>query len=273
MSDGRTIWYAEDADWLTWERVTLLGLEFGPAAVSVLCALKCTAKRQGKTWTAKTGFTVLARQAFTTPDEARAIVERAGSIGLLDDLVVEDEFTFRCRVSGMAAGEQKARAAARQAAHRDRVTDRDEPSPTVTGRDKPSPTGQDRTGEDNNSPDGELSVDPPDDAVRLAGMLSRSIRERTGTPPGSGKHQATRKWAVAIDRMHRLDGRSWEQIENAIAWLHSGKGSASFWQANVLSADTLRAKFDQMALQARRDEPPGREGVSDIDAWLRERAA
>lgn len=287
MSDGRTLWYPQDARWLSWDAVIDLGEEFGPAAVAVLVQITSEAKLQGSSWRVKVGLRTIARDSFVNDvDLVRSIVVRAGEAGLLDDVEFDDR-TVTCRVSGMAKTERKARDAARKAADRAGSAKHAGETPAADGADTcghvrtevdgsdalSRETGEERRGEDNDSPDGESSVAPPDDAVRLANLLSLSIRDWTHTPPGSGKHQATAKWAVAIDRMHRLDGRSWQQIENAIAWLHAGKGAASFWQANILSADTLRSKFDQMALQARRDEPPGREGVSDIDDWLKGRAA
>lgn len=137
MTDGRAVWYPEDVRWMAWERTVVLGREFGPAAVSVLAALKAEAKVQNSGWRVKWGYHALDMAAFVGDVAVvRAIVARAAEIGLLDDFE-QGEWTFVCRVSGMAASEQKARDAARKAAARaghDR-TDPDAPGRTRTDRD------------------------------------------------------------------------------------------------------------------------------------------
>ena len=258
MSDGRSVWYAEDADWMTWERVEILGGEMGGASISVLCALKCAAKRQAKGWLIKTGFTSLSKAAFTTPEFARAAVERAAELGILDDLQI-GEFTFTCRVSGMAASERKARDAARKAA------DRDAPPATAdtSGHERTNPDTSDafsresRTEENreeqNDSANAEpLARDPKSEAVRLAQLLSSHIRAATRTPPTSNKHRATRQWAADLMQLHTIEQRSWTEIEAVIQWLSAGQGDAAFWQPVIDTPGKFRAKFEVLAGQAAR---------------------
>lgn len=120
MSRGRTSWFAQDAAWLRRELVVELGEEHGPPAVSVLIALRGMAQEQRHPdGEVLTGYRTLAREAFVDVDQARALVEAANGIGVLDDLeMLEDGKRFTCRVSGWRADQEKGRAAFRQAKKR-----------------------------------------------------------------------------------------------------------------------------------------------------------
>lgn len=50
------------------------------------------------------------------------------------------------------------------------------------------------------------------------------------------------KWALAIDRLHRIDNRGWKEIETIIVWSQED----SFWWRNILSGDKLREQFDTL---------------------------
>lgn len=153
--DGRTVWYPEDARWLSWERVVVLGEEFGAAAIAVLAAVKCEAKLQNSAWRVKAGWRSIAREAFVAPDVVHSVVARAAELGVLDDLV-EDEFTFTARVSGMAASERKARDAARKAASRassDTADTRGQDRTPADGSDAAGPREEERREEDRETTD------------------------------------------------------------------------------------------------------------------------
>ena len=49
-------------------------------------------------------------------------------------------------------------------------------------------------------------------------------------------------WAEHINKLHRIDGRSYEQIEMMIKWVQSD----SFWSQNILSTYKLREKFNDL---------------------------
>jgi len=53
------------------------------------------------------------------------------------------------------------------------------------------------------------------------------------------------QWANTIRLMIERDGRSGQQIALVIDWCQKDK----FWKLNILSADTLREKFDRLELQ------------------------
>lgn len=52
-----------------------------------------------------------------------------------------------------------------------------------------------------------------------------------------------KKWAVDIERINRLDGRSWQEIEGVIRWV---KRPGEFWAPNIMSGSKLREKFPQV---------------------------
>lgn len=57
------------------------------------------------------------------------------------------------------------------------------------------------------------------------------------------------KWAEVVERTHRIDKRTYEEIEFIIIWCQK----SDFWQANILSTSKLREKFDQLVAQSKRD--------------------
>jgi hypothetical protein len=67
---------------------------------------------------------------------------------------------------------------------------------------------------------------------------------------GSKRPVVTDKWLVEMDKLNRIDGRSWEQIDAAIQWCQND----SFWRGNVLSPAKLRKQYDQLRLQALREQ-------------------
>jgi len=108
MSNGKTYWWAKDAAWLDREGVVELGEEFGPAGPLVLDALCGMAKLENDAGHVLTGWRALARKAFVTPDDARAVVRHAFQIGALDDLDEHaDGRRFRCRVSGWQSDQSR----------------------------------------------------------------------------------------------------------------------------------------------------------------------
>ena len=53
------------------------------------------------------------------------------------------------------------------------------------------------------------------------------------------------RWAVEIERIMRLDGRTAGEIEAVIRWAHAD----SFWSGVILSPRGLRDKFTQLLLK------------------------
>lgn len=68
---------------------------------------------------------------------------------------------------------------------------------------------------------------------------------------GCKKPTITKAWTSEMDRLLRLDGRTYEEVEWMIEWCQSD----NFWRANVLSPKKLRSNFDNMRLQSKRARP------------------
>jgi hypothetical protein len=66
---------------------------------------------------------------------------------------------------------------------------------------------------------------------------------------GSRRPQVTDKWLIDMERIHRIDERSWEQITKAIQWCQAD----DFWRGNILSPAKLRKQYDQLRLAAQRN--------------------
>ncbi len=98
---------------------------------------------------------------------------------------------------------------------------------------------------DENQPVGSDFGDPTDvfSPRGLAELLADRIESN-----GSKRPTVTAVWCGVIERMIRLDHREPAQVMAAIEWCQADE----FWRANILSPMKLRAKFDQMRLQAQR---------------------
>lgn len=59
------------------------------------------------------------------------------------------------------------------------------------------------------------------------------------------------KWAADIEKLNRIDGRTWIEIENVIRWV---KTPGNFWAANIMSGAALRDKFGRLIVQSRTTE-------------------
>lgn len=53
-------------------------------------------------------------------------------------------------------------------------------------------------------------------------------------------------WYDAIDKLNRIDGRSWEEIRRVIDWCQADE----FWKGNILSASTLRKQYPKLRARA-----------------------
>lgn len=50
------------------------------------------------------------------------------------------------------------------------------------------------------------------------------------------------KWSEEIEKLHRLDNRSWDEIEMVIRWCKND----DFWKSNIMSGGTLRKQFPKL---------------------------
>lgn len=86
-------------------------------------------------------------------------------------------------------------------------------------------------------------------SFEYAQRLRDKILENYPNNLGANKKDCVERWAVDIDKMNRLDGRSWENIERAIDWSMNN----SFWQKNIWSGAKLRKHYDKLEADARTD--------------------
>lgn len=86
------------------------------------------------------------------------------------------------------------------------------------------------------------------EALRLSGVLADMILKNNpgNTKLNNGKREATvARWAVDIDKLIRIDGKTAGEIERVIHWCQAD----SFWMTNILSGAKLREKWDQLTVK------------------------
>lgn len=88
-----------------------------------------------------------------------------------------------------------------------------------------------------------------DDVDRLCRHLADRIEGN-----GSRRPTVTKTWRDAARLLLDRDGRTEQQVHNAIDWCQDD----SFWHSNVLSMPTLRAQYDRLRLQAQRGSTPAK---------------
>lgn len=75
--------------------------------------------------------------------------------------------------------------------------------------------------------------------MRLAELLIALIQQNNPEWQMRGNKDT---WAENVNKLHRLDERTYEQIETMIRWVQSD----SFWKQNILSTAKLREKFNDL---------------------------
>lgn len=99
--------------------------------------------------------------------------------------------------------------------------------------------------------------EPRPDVIRICEYLADAVEEN-----GSKRPTITKAWHDEARRMLDLDKRTEDEVIRAIDWCQRGESDRSrFWRPNVMSMTKLRAKFDQMRLQAAQESRPGQTNV------------
>jgi hypothetical protein len=75
--------------------------------------------------------------------------------------------------------------------------------------------------------------------MEMVNLLTSLIQRNT---PSWEIRGSPDKWAEDMNKIHRLDGRTYEQIEYMIKWTQND----GFWSQNILSASKLRDKFNDL---------------------------
>jgi hypothetical protein len=109
-----------------------------------------------------------------------------------------------------------------------------------------------------------LSTSPSQEACRLAALLKSEILRNKADYRVTTAQE--RKWSTTAQRMLDIDKREPQQIADLIRWVQRDE----FWMANVLSMDTLREKFDQLALKREDSKTNGQAArmVAQYPNWL-----
>lgn len=89
----------------------------------------------------------------------------------------------------------------------------------------------------------------PKEAISCAEKLRDKILAIYPNNVGAKKKDCVSRWAKDIEKMHRLDGRSWDNIAKAIDWAMGN----TFWQKNIWSGANLRKHYDRIEAEARAD--------------------
>lgn len=84
----------------------------------------------------------------------------------------------------------------------------------------------------------------PEQAERLAHLLYDLHRQVDTHFTTSQKH--IEQWAKDIEKLNRIDKRSYEDIEKVIRWV---KAAGNFWCPNIISGSKLREKYPRVFLQ------------------------
>ena len=67
-------------------------------------------------------------------------------------------------------------------------------------------------------------------------------------------------WADDIEKISRLDGRSYDDIEKVIRWV---KTPGNFWFANIMSGKKLRLQFSRLYIEANKSPGVGRKTIQN----------
>lgn len=94
--------------------------------------------------------------------------------------------------------------------------------------------------------DGDNEEPLPSEALALSELLYTLHVEKIDKGKKRPTDRILKNWAEDIDKLNRLDGRPWDDIEKVIRWV---KVPGQFWAANIQSGSKLREKFDTLYAQ------------------------
>ena len=85
------------------------------------------------------------------------------------------------------------------------------------------------------------------EALELADLLKEKILKNQPTAKIDKNYQ--KNWAKDIEKAHRIDGRSWNQLRGAITY---AQDYSDFWGMNIRSGAKLRKHYDRLEADLRR---------------------
>lgn len=86
---------------------------------------------------------------------------------------------------------------------------------------------------------------PSDKAMSLSQLLY-SLHKENYDGKWNVKDSQIVKWAIDIDKLNRIDGREWDEIERVIRWV---KAPGQFWADKIMSGSKLRDKLPTIVAQ------------------------
>ena len=95
---------------------------------------------------------------------------------------------------------------------------------------------------------------PPLPATQLAGRLFNWIKKNYPDIDHDEKHKS--KWAEDIDKINRIDNKSWEDITKVMDWSQQD----DFWRKNIQSGSTLRKQFKKLQVSIAEEGKRGPNG-------------
>jgi predicted phage replisome organizer len=102
----------------------------------------------------------------------------------------------------------------------------------------------------------ELEIDKemllPAEALALAKTLNDLHLSNIDQKAKRADAKTLFRWAEDISKLNRIDGRTWDEIEDVIRWV---KTPGQFWAPNIMSGKKLREKFDTIMAQMKRGGP------------------
>ena len=109
------------------------------------------------------------------------------------------------------------------------------------------PSGGDEVKETSKATKRTPPLDHTSDAYKAARYLDRRIRERLPTKPPATE-ATLQAWALEIDRLHRIDGQSWDDIADVLEFSQDD----DFWAPNIMSGSKFRKRFFTLLAQSQR---------------------
>lgn len=85
------------------------------------------------------------------------------------------------------------------------------------------------------------------EAYEIVDHLDRLVARVVDREPRKRTEKQRRDAALDIERLHRIDGRSYEQISGIMRWALQD----DFWRNNIQSTATLRKQFDKLYAKAK----------------------
>jgi len=112
------------------------------------------------------------------------------------------------------------------------------------------------------------------EATILTRLLAKLMLQNNPNARIPKTEKQKQDWIDALEKIHRLDGYSYDEIKQVIIWCQNDE----FWKSNILSTKKLREKMPTLVLQMRRrgNQPQGRpqsryeRTVSVLDRLYRE---